>query len=485
MNTHTIIMPTLKSSSNFSYIVFNSLYVKPRKHIYNNNTLGRYYGILKSTYPKTVLAVKHMLSQSKTLYHMIFQKDYRNACAISSGQKFSKNTHSKKSSDDNVKMDNITEKNVNRLDKINVNSNNDLDDPFGLVYEDTFDDPFTGNIGPRSSFPPKYIRDFTTNKFTGKIEEDINDEVKDLLHSDDGSLCHTSQRLLTNQIEEHIDDKRMNILARRIRERRHALNVLGRKPSEVQKSIKMVDTLADGEYSTPLTAREYDIFRKFLRADKYDEDNGKSKINNNTQTKKSVPARKLLNDMEGEGFLLPHINSRPNLSNSIDDLNKDESTNNNSDLDLEWTTTTGMHTLSGIDARDVENPFANLLPSDLNPSNLVNCRKAKRIPKILLHHNNLLLLRRYVTPGGQIMSRRQSRLGAKDQRKIAKLVKRARHIGLIPHQGQWKVEDHGNTKEDDLFEERTWERKLVERGLVKRNGFQYKKLVRKLMNPSE
>jgi len=450
------------------------------------NTIGLYDDFVKSKKKmNTFVSVRYMFSQRKSSHHLIFKKYIMNACMISSCRNFSKNIHSNEPSDNTFKTDNFTENKVNGLDKINVNTNNDIDDPFGLVFEDTFDDPFTGNIGPRSSFPPKYIRDSTTNKFTGKIEEDLNDEIKDLLHSDDGSLCHTSQRLLTNQIEEQLDDTRMNILARRIRERRHALNVLGRKPSEVQKSIKVVDTLADGEYSTPLTVREYDIFRKFLRADKYDEDNGKGKISSSIQTKKSVSARKLLNDMEGEGFLLPHINSRPNLINSINDLDKDESTNNKSDLDLEWTTTTGMHTLSGIDAEDVEDPFANLLPSDLNPSNLVNCRKAKRIPKLLLHHNNLLLLRRYVTPGGQIMSRRQSRLGAKDQRKISKLVKRARHLGLIPHQGQWKVEDHGNTKENDLFEERTWERRLVERGLMKRNGFQYKKLVRKLMNPSE
>ncbi|EED88776.1 predicted protein, partial [Thalassiosira pseudonana CCMP1335] len=58
------------------------------------------------------------------------------------------------------------------------------------------------------------------------------------------------------------------------------------------------------------------------------------------------------------------------------------------------------------------------------------------LPKKILHHNNLILLRRYVTPGGKIMNRVQSRLGAKDQRKVAKLVKRARHLGLIPHMGQ-------------------------------------------------
>ena len=75
------------------------------------------------------------------------------------------------------------------------------------------------------------------------------------------------------------------------------------------------------------------------------------------------------------------------------------------------------------------------------------------------------------------MNRVQSRLGAKDQRKIAKLVKRARHLGLIPHIGQWKFEDHGNLQERGLQAEgnnasaneeegkRDWEIELEKRGL--------------------
>ena len=79
------------------------------------------------------------------------------------------------------------------------------------------------------------------------------------------------------------------------------------------------------------------------------------------------------------------------------------------------------------------------------------------------------------------MNRVQSRLGAKDQRKIAKLVKRARHLGLIPHLGQWKLEDHGylyergvadvvskKSKEEGGDNETTkkeWEVELEQRGL--------------------
>ena len=129
----------------------------------------------------------------------------------------------------------------------------------------------------------------------------------------------------------------------------------------------------------------------------------------------------------------------------------------------------------GVSSRD--DPFADLLPSDLNPARKVNRKNAKPIPQRLLHHNNLSLLRRYTTPGGKIMNRVQSRLGAKDQRKIAKLVKRARHLGLIPHLGQWKYEDHGNLNEissgnsmiinDEEDEEgkKDWEVELEKRGL--------------------
>jgi small subunit ribosomal protein S18 len=147
-------------------------------------------------------------------------------------------------------------------------------------------------------------------------------------------------------------------------------------------------------------------------------------------------------------------------------------TNENPDLDLEWMTASAQRTMADtdLDEEDLEDPFANLMPSDLNPAKKVNRRNAKPIPKQLLHHNNLSLLRRYVTPGGQIMNRIQSRLGAKDQRKVAKLVKRARHLGLIPVLGQWKFEDKGNVKDPSLWEYKDWEKRLVERGLVERKS---------------
>ena len=74
------------------------------------------------------------------------------------------------------------------------------------------------------------------------------------------------------------------------------------------------------------------------------------------------------------------------------------------------------------------------------------------------------------------MSRVQSRLGAKDQRKIAKLVKRARNLGLIPVIGQWKVEDNGNVRDPSIFEDTEWEKKLLDRGLVERKSSVWKQM---------
>jgi len=74
------------------------------------------------------------------------------------------------------------------------------------------------------------------------------------------------------------------------------------------------------------------------------------------------------------------------------------------------------------------------------------------------------------------MNRTQSRLGAKDQRKVAKLVKRARHLGLIPVLGQWKFEDKGNVRDVSLMVERGWEERLVERGLLEKKSKAWEKM---------
>jgi small subunit ribosomal protein S18 len=75
------------------------------------------------------------------------------------------------------------------------------------------------------------------------------------------------------------------------------------------------------------------------------------------------------------------------------------------------------------------------------------------------------LLRHFVTPTGQIRNRVQTRLGARDQRRVARLIRRARCLGLIPYQGQFKVERHGWVHAPDIREDRPWEKELKRRGL--------------------
>ena len=179
---------------------------------------------------------------------------------------------------------------------------------------------------------------------------------------------------------------------------------------------------------------------------------------------------KLSKDADGENLIPIH-----DLSSGSEGLS-DSKQFFDADLDLAYLNPRLSRRAFKDEGDHRDDPFADLLPSDLNPARKVNRRNAKPIPKRLLHHNNLSLLRRYTTPGGKIMNRVQSRLGAKDQRKIAKLVKRARHLGLIPHLGQWKYEDHGNLYEDGLQEsvstdesndegKRDWEIELEKRGL--------------------
>jgi len=48
-------------------------------------------------------------------------------------------------------------------------------------------------------------------------------------------------------------------------------------------------------------------------------------------------------------------------------------------------------------------------------------------------HQNVPLLSAFLSPAGMIKPRRLSGLCAKCQRKVAKTIKRARHIGVIPH----------------------------------------------------
>lgn len=58
-----------------------------------------------------------------------------------------------------------------------------------------------------------------------------------------------------------------------------------------------------------------------------------------------------------------------------------------------------------------------------------------------LNHMDVFTLRRFLSDDSEILGRRSTGLCAKCQRKVAKTVKRARHFGLLPHLGDYNVED--------------------------------------------
>jgi len=312
----------------------------------------------------------------------------------------------------------------------------DGDDPFGLSYKDSTKD----NLG--SKIPPSYSRDETTGKFTGEVEREVTAEEAELLNLNAVDAERRLVERFTSSWEDDDDDdeedmeERMQEMAERVREEKIAMSAIGRAPSK--------DDDDDDPYSSALSPSEASALREFL----------KKRYN------KSASADALEDDIP--------IHSSSSSENST---NADTT----ADLDLAYLSPSAQAEIhSATTGLPPEDPFLELMPHDLNPTRHVNRRRAKPVPEQLLHHNNLTLLRRYVTPGGQIMNRVQSRLGAKDQRKLRTLVKRARALGLVPYMGQWKYEDHGDVSEldldlkklkEDLGEEKEWEVELKRRGL--------------------
>lgn len=307
------------------------------------------------------------------------------------------------------------------------------DDPFGLNFEGGSE---PGNLG--STLPPKYKRDPMTGKFTGEEEKEFTAEEKKLLKMDpieeQEYLLHKvyNDWDLSEENSETGLPTKLSELAKRIRDDNMGLNTLGR--SVEAQSVK--PKLEDGEdghvdktgFSKPLSPAEFKAFKKHMK-DEYDMDIDED----------DIPVE-------------------PTDRGSVLDGYAD-----NEYLNEKWMSSRAARFMD--DSKD-DDPFSDLLPSDFSPSRLVNRREAKKIPRELLHHNNLALLRRYITPTGQIMSRVQSRLGAKDQRKVATLIKRARALGLLPTAGQFAIESHGSIHEPDISQNRDWEEELERRGLV-------------------
>jgi len=56
----------------------------------------------------------------------------------------------------------------------------------------------------------------------------------------------------------------------------------------------------------------------------------------------------------------------------------------------------------------------------------------KNLPLSDIHYKNTKLLQRYLTPSGNIVSRSKSGFDAKQQRRLSREIKRARHLALLP-----------------------------------------------------
>ena len=64
-----------------------------------------------------------------------------------------------------------------------------------------------------------------------------------------------------------------------------------------------------------------------------------------------------------------------------------------------------------------------------------------------IDYKNVLLLRKFISAEGKILSRRISGLNAKQQRYMAKAIKNARMIGLLPFITFWEEEQQGQSGE--------------------------------------
>lgn len=320
--------------------------------------------------------------------------------------------------------------------------------------------------------PPSYVRDAVTGKWTDKTQAELGPSESRLLKLDDEGRDEVVMDRLADRWKKAASDAGVKEggdggadglgtpnaergrVARRVQEQQLALGTIGRNPSS---NIPPKDGEDAGDVDTdkPLTPREYQALKTYA------------------QKEHGIHPRDLARAARDDPELIPH-----NVVSSGAEGSVDSSKFFDADLDLAYLNPRlNRRAFREETDDDGYDPFADLLPSDLNPARKVNRQHAKPIPRRLLHHNNLALLRRYTTPGGKIMNRVQSRLGAKDQRKIAKLVKRARHLGLIPHLGQWKFEDHGHLHERGLVEtdqarvgeeaegKRSWEVELEQRGL--------------------
>ena len=240
--------------------------------------------------------------------------------------------------------------------------------------------------------PPSYVRDSITGKWTDKTHVELSLEERKLLQLDE----ETKTKELMSRLEKQWGDaaaasmssaddssgdgfgtlhSEQRRVAHRIQEEKLALGTIGRGPSTSD------DKENAEEEHQPLSSREFQALKNYASKE------------HNIHPKDF--ARLHANDPD----LLPHNNMS---SGRGSEGNSDSKQFYDADLDLaHLNPKLNKMAYSGDDNIDHYDPFADLLPSDFNPTRKVNRKHAKLLPKRLLHHNNLSLLRRYTTPGGE------------------------------------------------------------------------------------
>jgi small subunit ribosomal protein S18 len=353
------------------------------------------------------------------------------------------------------------------------------DDFFGKAFDDGPD-----KLGP--TLPPQYIRDATTGRLTGDVVESLSHDDND---DDDATTSSLHDRRTSNQLsakqiqllrasdvelQQRLNDKVQNYwtklqdtettkegttttplaaaLGERIRKVQRDLSILGRLPAAQQLAAQSSDVPAKDPQELTVQRLTPDEVREF-RA--YMKKHHKVEIDVN-----DVPVLEDTNTtMTGKQRMDPTMKSVTE------------------DWAIQWRTEQAQRQMDDLVS---DNPYADIMPQDLSTTKLVNRNQAHRLPTELLHHNNTSFLQAFITQTGSIKDRVRTRLGARDQRKIAKLIKQARALGIIPYNHPFRIEEHGwvwdptlprkqdNDDDDHAADKvlRPWEKEMQRRGLT-------------------
>lgn len=327
------------------------------------------------------------------------------------------------------------------------------DDPYGVNYDDG-----ENGLGPENGYPPRYVRDPATGKITGEERRELSSHERFLLGlSDDEKLDRLAERVRRAWSEDKKIDLAERVLSRRdemsaiVREKHPDRNMWNaqrwqRNKEQEGKILKREQAFQRGK-KREMTANEKEYFN-LLDMHEIDTDN--------TMFRDSAAKQESNQQYSRTGDTVDTL--------TVDDDSYDADPSQYPSNP--WDAENLAFAMKSVD------PYGDelILPPELQHPRKVNRREATPLPKSDIHHNNLSLLRRYITPGGQIMPRMQTRLGAKDQRKVAKLVKRARALGIIPNLGQWKIKDDGDLFAKDLHSTKKWERVLERAGVLLKPG---------------